>query len=206
MEPAATDTRLRDGSTVAIRPIEPGDGARLREVWDGMSELSRRRRFLAPANELSDEDVRYLVEVDHRRHEALLALDPAGRAVAVARYVRAPRDRTSAELAVVVADDWHRRGLATALLDRLNERARDNGIERYTAIVSDDNEVVLDALERAGAERTGATGDGEVELAVDIPEEGTGDRLPELLRTAAGAQRDFLAAGVRRLAAWRRRA
>ena len=155
MEPAAAETQLRDGSTVAIRPLEPGDGDRVLEVWNGMSELSRRRRFLAPADELSDEDLRYLVEVDHRRHDALLALDEAGRGVAVARYVRSPDDRASAELAVVVTDAWHRRGLATELLVRLSERARENGIERYTAVVSEDNVVVLDALERAGAERTG---------------------------------------------------
>ncbi|MEA2391241.1 MAG: hypothetical protein QOK31_1350, partial [Solirubrobacteraceae bacterium] len=43
-------TELRDGSKVAIRPIEPDDAERLREVWDGMSELSRRRRFLTPSS------------------------------------------------------------------------------------------------------------------------------------------------------------
>jgi RimJ/RimL family protein N-acetyltransferase len=204
MEPTATDTRLRDGSAVAIRPIEPGDADRVREVWDAMSELSRRRRFLAPANEVSDEDLRYLVDVDHRRHEALLALDESGRGVAVARYVRSPDDRTLAELAVVVADDWHRRGLATELLTQLSERARENGIERYTAIVSEDNAVVLDALERAGAERTGSAEQGEVELRIDVPAEGVGERLAAALRAAAAAPRDFMGAGLRRVAVWRR--
>jgi RimJ/RimL family protein N-acetyltransferase len=204
MESTGTPTKLRDGSTVTIRPLEPGDGDRIREVWDGMSELTRRLRFLSPANEISDEDLRYLVEVDHRRHEALIALDDAGRGVAVARYVRVPRDRTTAELAVVVVDGWHRRGLASALLDQLSDRALANGIERYSAIVSEDNEVVLDALERAGAARGGDAEQGEVELTVAVPAEGIGERLSELLRAAAGAQRDFLAAGLRRLAVWRR--
>jgi RimJ/RimL family protein N-acetyltransferase len=196
--------QLRDGSTVAIRPIEPDDGDRLREIWDSMSELSRRRRFLAPANEVSDEDLRYLVEVDHRRHEALLALDGDGRGIAVARYVRVPDDRTTAEVAVVVADGWHRRGLASALLDRLTERAREQGIERWSAIVSEDNAVVLGALDRAGAERTGGS-DGEIEFALELPAEGIGERLAATLRAAAEAERDFLGAGLRRLAVWRRR-
>jgi RimJ/RimL family protein N-acetyltransferase len=204
MERTGTPTELRDGSTVTIRPLEPGDGDRIREVWDGMSELTRRLRFLSPANEISDEDLRYLVEVDHRRHEALIALDDDGRGVAVARYVRVPRDRTTAELAVVVVDDWHRRGLATALLDQLSDRARANGIERYSAIVSEDNDVVLDALERAGAARAGEADQGEVQLTVAVPAEGIGGRLSDLLRAAAGAPRDFLAAGLRRLAVWRR--
>jgi RimJ/RimL family protein N-acetyltransferase len=204
VEAEATSTHLRDGSTVRIRPIEPTDADRLREVWSGMSELSRRRRFLAPANEVSDEDMRYLVDVDHRRHEALIALDDDGRGVAVARYVRAPRDRTSAEVAVVVADSWHRRGLGTELLMQLSERAREHGIERYTAIVSPDNDIVLGALDRAGAERTGVSEEGDVELAIDLPSDGLGDRLTAALRAAAEGQRDFVAALARRVAVWRR--
>ena len=200
----AEEISLRDGSRVSVRQIEPGDGDRLREIWDRMSELSRRRRFLAPTGEVSDEDMRYLVDVDHRRHDALLALDPDGRGVAVARYVREPGDRTTAELAVVVADGWHRRGLATALVERLSERARENGIERYSAIVSGDNAVVIDALERVGAERTGNE-DGEIEFALEVPVEGVGERLAGTLRAAGESQRDFLAAGLRRLAVWRRR-
>jgi RimJ/RimL family protein N-acetyltransferase len=200
----ADEISLRDGSTAVVRPIEPDDSPRLREIWDGMSELSRRRRFLAPTGEVSDEDMRYLVEVDHRRHDALLALDEDGRGIAVARYVREPGDRTTAELAVVVADDWHRRGLATALVERLSARARENGIEHYSAIVSRDNAVVLDALERVGAERTGGE-NGEIEFAVDVPAEGVGDSLAATLRAAGESQREFLAAGLRRLAVWRRR-
>jgi RimJ/RimL family protein N-acetyltransferase len=196
---------LRDGSGAVVRPIEPGDGDRLREIWAGMSELSRRRRFLAPSDgDVSDEDMRYLVEVDHRRHEALLALDPDGRGIAVARYVRSPDDPATAEVAVVVADDWHRRGLATALLDRLTARARENGIERYSAIVSEDNDVVIGALDRAGAARTGSD-DGEIEFALELPAEGIGERLAATLRAAAVAPRDFLGAGVRRVAVWRPR-
>jgi RimJ/RimL family protein N-acetyltransferase len=196
--------QLRDGSTALIRPIEPDDSDRLREIWDSMSELSRRRRFLAPSNAVSDEDLRYLAEVDHRRHEALIALDGDGRGIAVARYVRSPDDRSSAEVAVVVADDWHRRGLASALLERLSERAREQGIERYSAIVSQDNAVVIGALDRAGADRTGGS-DGEIEFALELPAEGIGDRMAATLRAAAGAQRDFLGAGLRRLTVWSRR-
>ena len=196
--------QLRDGSTVTIRPIEPGDTDHMREIWDGMSELSRRRRFLAPGSgDVSDADLQYLVDVDHRRHEALLAFDPQGRAIAGARYVRTPDDREAAEVAVGVVDDWHRRGLATVLLDRLTARARENGIRRYTAIVSDDNDIVLGALDRAGAVRTDAS-EGEIDFELDVPSEGIGDRLQSVLRAAAATQRDFLSAGLARLRVWER--
>jgi hypothetical protein len=122
----------------------------------------------------------------------------------VARYVRIPGDRESAEVAVVVVDEWHNRGLGTALLDRLTDRARENGITRYTAIVSEDNDVVLSALERAGAERTNDGGDGEIEFVFDVPAEGIGDRLAAALRAAASAPVEFLGQWVARFAVWRR--
>ena len=195
---------LRDGSAVTIRAIEPVDGPRIREIWDAMSAESRRRRFLSPANEVSEEDIRYLVDVDHKRHEALLALDRSGRAVGVARYVRTPGDRSSAEVAVVVVDDWHHRGLGTTLLDRLTERAREHEIERYTAIVSLDNDIVLQALDRAGAVRTATTDEGEVEFSIPLPEQGIAGGPAAALRAAAEAPLEFLGAVVRRLALWRR--
>ncbi len=137
-----------------------------------------------PTNEISDEDLEYLTEVDHRRHEAMVALDD-GRMIGVARYVRVPRDREAAEVAVVVADDRQNQGVGTALLDSLTERARENGIARYTAVVSPDNDIVLGALDRAGATRTGTSSEGEIELAVDLPSEGLGDRLRAALRGVA---------------------
>jgi hypothetical protein len=69
---------LRDGSEVRIRPIEPGDKRRLAEGFDHLSEESRYRRFLHPIKHLSLRDLAYFTEVDHRDHEALIALDPDG--------------------------------------------------------------------------------------------------------------------------------
>jgi RimJ/RimL family protein N-acetyltransferase len=171
---------------VTIRQIEPGDKPRVRAFYDELSDRSRRLRYLVPTNTLSDEDLVYFTEVDHKRHEAMVAVD-GDRVVGVARYVRSPSDRESAEVAVVVVDDRQHEGIGTALLDRLTQRARENGIARYTALVSDDNDIVLDALERAGAERTGTSEGGEIEFAIDVPAEGLGERLRDALRSIASA-------------------
>jgi RimJ/RimL family protein N-acetyltransferase len=173
---------------VTIRQIEPTDKPLIRGFYDELSDRSRRLRFLVPTNALSDEDLAYLTEVDHRRHEALVALE-GERLVGVARYVRAPRDRESAEVAVVVVDDRQGQGIGTALLDRLTERARENGISRYTALVSPDNDIVIGALERAGADRTATNDEGEIEFAIDVPAEGLGERLRTALRTITTALR-----------------
>lgn len=181
-----TEVRLRDDSTAVIRPIGPDDKPLVKAFYHELSDRSRRFRFLVPTADISDKDLEYLTDIDHRRHEALIALDPElAHALGVARYVRLPGNREAAEVAVVVADDWHRRGLGTALLEQLTRRARENGIARYTAVVSPDNEIVLNALERAGAERTGTSDDDEIEFAFELPSDGLGDRLRAALRGAA---------------------
>src|SRR3954452_19816945 len=179
-----TGTRL--ARVAAIRPIEPADAELLRTFYGELSGRSRRLRFLVPTDEISDEDLAYLIDVDHRRHEAVVALD-GERMVGLASYVRTPGAPDSAEVAVVVVDDRQNEGIGTALLDDLTRRARENGIGRYTAIVSQDNDIVLNALDRAGAETTGTTDEGEVEYALDLPAEGLGERLRSALKSVATA-------------------
>lgn len=86
---------LRDGSAVQIRPIEPDDIDALLRGFQALSPESRYRRFLAPLNRLSDEQLRYLTVVDHHDHEALVAVsDPDEEPVGAARFIRA-EDRPS---------------------------------------------------------------------------------------------------------------
>jgi len=79
---------LRDGSRVTVRPIRPQDAAPLRAGFERLSDESRYRRFLSPMQELSGPMLRYLTEVDHHDHEALIAVGADGTIVGVARSVR----------------------------------------------------------------------------------------------------------------------
>jgi RimJ/RimL family protein N-acetyltransferase len=188
MDPVTVE--LSDGSTVVIRQIEPDDKARLRVAFERLSEESRRRRFMGPAEELADEDLIYLTEVDHHRHEALVALHPeTDEILGVARWVRVPGRREAAELAVAVVDDWQGRRMGSELVAAINERARDEGIQRYHAIVSTDNVQVIEALERNGAVRREANAEpGTLDFEVDVPGQGVGTGLATGLRAAALGQ------------------
>jgi protein lysine acetyltransferase len=134
--------RLKNGTEVTIRPIEPGDGPRLRDGYGRLSSQSQYRRFLAAKPHLSDAEVHYLVDVDGDRHFALVATlsqDP-DRIVGVVRFVRLAEDPHTAEFSVVVGDALHRQGLASALLKRLMAAAQSRGIKRLRATVLADNE------------------------------------------------------------------
>ena len=158
--------RLRDGSEVTIRKLTPRDAPVLAEAFERLSPQSRDLRFLSAKPRLSSNDLQYLTDVDGHLHEALGAVDKAtGRGVGVARFVRLDADAPVAEVAVTVVDDWQRRGLGTLLLERLSERARAEGIERYTALVSGENRAIvglLDAHRRARAQRQRRCGHGRI--------------------------------------------
>jgi GNAT superfamily N-acetyltransferase len=180
-----TVVRLRDGSRVTVRPIRPQDAAPLLAGFERLSEQSRYRRFLSPIQELSEPMLRYLTEVDHHDHEALVAMGADGTLVGVARSVRSRSDPQAAEAAVTVADDWQGRGLGTALLGLLADRARAEGIRRFTALMLSDNRDMLDLFENLGPVRVLERRSGTTELEITLPKRGTGPHLRELLRGSA---------------------
>jgi nucleotide-binding universal stress UspA family protein/RimJ/RimL family protein N-acetyltransferase len=175
---------LRDGARIVVRPIEPEDRDELAAGFERLSPESRYRRFFGPMRELRQRDLDYLTQVDHRDHEALIALDDAtGQGVAVARFVRTAPDE--AEPAVVVADDWQRRGLATQLLDALADRAREEGVARFRAPVLAENAQAIAVLKRLGETHTTRMG-RELELEVVLPAEKDGrSQLFAVLRAVA---------------------
>jgi RimJ/RimL family protein N-acetyltransferase len=144
---------LRDGSRVVIRQVRSADAPLLADGFARLGPESRRLRFLRRKDELSAAELRYFTDVDHHHHEALGALDrTGGRGVGVARYVRDnTSDLQAAEIAVTVADDWQGRGLGTELLARLADRARAEGIHRFTALVSADNAAMAGLLRSVSA-------------------------------------------------------
>ncbi len=184
---------VADGLELLLRPLRSDDKRRLASGFEQLSPESRYRRFFAPLASLNEQDLRYLTEIDHHDHEALTAIDPEnGMIVGVARYVRRD-DPTEAEVAVTVGDPWQGRGVATALLQELVGRAREEGIENFVAVVMSDN---TDALElfrhlapRGSHTRRSASGHTELVMALPDPERFGDSTLGRALRAAAGGLR-----------------
>ena len=185
-----SEVELKDGSRAQIRPLGPDDRAGLATSFERLSELSRYRRFLSPTARLTNRQLEYLTDVDHRDHEALVAIETSSRhGVGVARYVRNPEHLREAEFAVAVADDWQRRGLGTALLRRLAARALEEGITRFTGLVLGENEPMRQLLEKLGDVQRGQAREGTLEVFLQIPDrplmDERGGHLAEWMRAAA---------------------
>jgi GNAT superfamily N-acetyltransferase len=188
---AKQDTvRLKDGSRLVIRPIRADDKGAIASGFERLSPESRYRRFFAPIERLTEQDLVYLTEVDHHDHEALIGFDRATRRpIAAARFIRGA-DPTEAEVAVTVVDEWHGRGVATAMLEHLVVRAREEGIDHFIALVVSDNREALELFEHLadGSPPPRRSESGYLELVIELPEpetEITGSRLGRALRAAA---------------------
>jgi RimJ/RimL family protein N-acetyltransferase len=162
---------LHSGDQIGIRPITPDDKEQLAAAFAHLSETARYQRFLGPIQRLTTSQLRYLTELDHHAHEALVATGPGEAGfVGVARYVRDPERPDHAEVAVAVVDDWQNRGVATELLRRLSARAAAEGIEAFTATCLASNRAVLDLLRELGeAHTSGMPVDGTVDVEIRLP-------------------------------------
>lgn len=144
-----TDIRLRDGSSLRLRPIKPDDAAQLIQLHRRLSSKSVYFRFFAPLPELSPQRAAALATVDYRDAFALVA-EANGQIVAVARYYRNRETPERAEVAFVTEDALQRRGIASRMLDSLAEIARDHGINSFEAYVLGDNRSMMSVFLRSG--------------------------------------------------------
>ena len=79
-----------------------------------------------------------------------LKMTGAGCAGVVALASFSAVDETTAEVAVVVQDDWQRQGVGTALVSTLLDAAEKRGFDRFVATIAADNSIIRRLLDRFG--------------------------------------------------------
>ncbi len=141
---------LKDGTPVMLRPIRQEDEAELTALYSRLSPETVYQRFFSVMARLPPSWAHILANVDYERRMAIVAIDPDGTLIAVARY---DYDETSkeAEIAIVVQDQWQDKGLGTAMVTELLNYAAAKGIHRFRANVLAENRRMLDILARLGS-------------------------------------------------------
>jgi RimJ/RimL family protein N-acetyltransferase len=153
-----------------IRQVHPEDAPLLADVFVRLSPASRLARFLHPKRTLTPAELRYFTVLDHRDHEALLAVTRVrGEAVGVARFIRDRDDPTAADVAVAVVDEWQGRGVGTMLATRLAARALHEDIAHFSALMSASNERARRLLGRFGDVSVVARDGATVTYRVSLP-------------------------------------
>ena len=109
--------------------------------------------------ELPDHTLKAAVEVDHDNHEALVATPLlSAEILGECRFVRSLDRPDTADAGVTVVDAWQGRGLGSALLARLSERALEVGVQYFTAEILAENRAMLALLPALGQVETSRSG------------------------------------------------
>ena len=158
---------LADGTTLTIRAAGPEDYEPVRQLHEAMSPDNLYFRFFSASRASAEHEARRVCLAGGPGLVALLGL-LGDEVVGVASY-ELTADPVAAELALAVADDMHRHGIATLLLEHLVSLGRARGVKVLVADVLPDNYTVLRVLSDAGLAVRRKYDDGVVELSMPVP-------------------------------------
>ena len=148
---------LMDGTRVAVRPIRPEDAQIERDFVRNLSPQAKYFRFMHALHELTPEMLIRFTQIDYDREMAFIAVvkqaapqqEDNDVEIGVARYVMNP-DRHSCEFALVVADQWQKKGIGSYLMTQLMQAAKHRGFDTMVGEVLADNEHMLELTRRLG--------------------------------------------------------
>lgn len=137
-------------AAVSIRPMSSSDAAAIDQLFAAMSPQNRYRRFHAAVRTISAAMRRVLLDVDGLQRAAFVAEVVEGnevRAIGIGRY--AATGAGQVDIAVAVADDFHRHGVGAALMARTASAARAAGFRTLEADVLPENTAAIRLLRAA---------------------------------------------------------
>lgn len=157
-----------DGRTLELRPLWPEDWRQLADGTGRVSEESLHMRFfnLPP---MTERTFRRLTMTDHSAQFAWGAF-VGGVLIGIGRYALQAEDRGEAELAVLVADDYQGKGVASRLVAAIAAAADAHGASELYALARAENAPVHRLLERFGASWDTGEEDGTVEARWPVTE------------------------------------
>ncbi|MEV7186389.1 bifunctional GNAT family N-acetyltransferase/acetate--CoA ligase family protein [Kitasatospora sp. NPDC093102] len=167
---ATAEALLADGTTMQLRPLGPDDHRAVLDLHAaGMSEESRRMRFFGLSRNAPQQAADRLCGPPRT---GLLALGAwAGEELigeADCELLDEPPE--TAELALSVADHWHRRGVATLLLEHLVHAGRAAGLRFFEADTLGGNHAVHQVFADLGLPVERRYAQGEVRVRVPLDE------------------------------------
>lgn len=159
------DVLLSDGRAARLRPIRPQDRELVLAFYGRVSSESKYMRYLAAREYLTDGDLARILFADfHDR--VVFAVTMGGQIIAIGDFGRlSPQE---AELAFLVEDVHHGRGLGTLLLEHLAQAGREVGVRRFVAEVLRENGKMVKAFRAAGYQLRASMDEGLFRFEFDI--------------------------------------
>jgi acetyltransferase len=165
---------LPDGTVLTVRPIRPEDEPLMRPFHEKISDQSVYTRYMHAfrlSGRIAHEYLSRMCFIDYLREMALVALHTNAvgepEIVGVGRLLM-ERNRNEAEFAVLVTDEFQRRGMGTELLRQLVEIGRKEHIARIVGYILSSNSAMLHACKHLGFHHEHELGDPTVRSIIDL--------------------------------------
>ena len=165
---------LKNGKTVEFRPILPSDEFSYRNFFYSLQEETIYYRYFSKMQIFSHKVVQKQImeNVDYRKKMSILGqIQKGGRKeiIAIGSYADAGDSR--AEIAFVVSEDYQSMGIASSLLDILENIARENEFKGFTATVLRENIAMIQVFKKRYPNLKRTMGEaGEVNIVMDFDE------------------------------------
>ena len=160
---------------ILIRPIEPEDLGRLEQFYAALSPDSLQERFHGAVRGIGEPAAQMFCGPDHVHREGFVAVrdGPGDDDPIVAHVCLEPTDFGDLELAVAVADEWHRHGIGRAIVEAAIGWAATHGFERVRASVRWSNPAIIALLRTISRPMTLAapSNDGCLEAIISVGRE-----------------------------------
>ncbi|HKL87374.1 MAG TPA: bifunctional acetate--CoA ligase family protein/GNAT family N-acetyltransferase [Salinibacter sp.] len=147
---------MRNGEEVTIRPIRPEDEPKLVTFHERLSERSvylRYANLMKLEQRVAHERLARICFIDYDREMALVAErtneDGEEEIIGVGRLTQLPGG-DEAEFAMLVIDEYQEEGVGTELLRRLVQVGEDEGLDRITADILQQNQAMQRVSEKLG--------------------------------------------------------
>lgn len=160
------------GTKLLLRPVKISDEPLLKDFFYSLSDGSMYRRFISTRVDMPHERLQEFAVIDYTRELVILAVMKDGneeQVVGVGQYA-INVDKYSAEVAFVVRDNHHNKGIGTELLFYLTYLAKRQGLLGFTAEVLVENRTMLQVFEKGGFDVEKRRSEGSYELKMAFKE------------------------------------
>jgi RimJ/RimL family protein N-acetyltransferase len=156
----------KTGLEILLRPVKISDEPLLKDFFYSLSDNSLYRRFISVRKDMPHERLQDFTIIDYSKEMVILAVInrlEKEEVVGVGQYGIDEATHT-AEVAVVVKDDYQNKGIGTELLAYLTYLAKKQGLFGFTAEVLTENKPMLHLFEKMGFDIETRSAEGVYEL------------------------------------------
>jgi GNAT superfamily N-acetyltransferase len=174
--PVALETlrTTRSGLNIHLRPVKIGDEPLMKDFFYALSNESMYRRFMSARMDMPHERLQEFGIIDYANSMMILAIvagDSKETIAAIGQY-EINKEMLTAEVALVVKDEYQNMGVGHDLLSYLTRLARRRGLLGFTAEVLVENKPMLNLFRNMGfdAEKRSEEGVYEMRMMFRDPE------------------------------------